>query len=311
MRIQLAVAAVLALFALSASAQSDSFSGRATLTVLPAHPDTQDASLSAGQLAVKLDGKQAAITSLTQLTSANSPLELVLLIDGSVRTSLYGQASDIIGFAKEIPSNTTMAIAYMDNGRAALAGPLSSDPSAIDRGLHMTSGGPGSNASPYFCLSDLAKNWPSKATGARRVIVMITDGVDEYDRQRFDSDDPYVQSAINDSLRAGIVVFTMYWHDQGRASSSEIGTDMGQNLLTQVTQATGGNSYWQGYGNPVSLNPYFEDLRRRLRSEYALVVSAPFKGKPFTASLKLKASASNAKVTAPQSIYLSNAQAAQ
>ena len=309
MRTHFAVAAVLALFALSASAQSDNFSGRATLTVLPAHPDTQDASLSAGQLAVKLDGKQAIVDSLTQLTSANSPLELVLLIDGSVRASLYGQSGEIIGFAKEIPSNTTMAIAYMENGHAALAGPLSSDSSAVESELHMTSGGPGSNASPYFCLSDLARNWPSKSIGARRVILMITDGVDEYD-QRFDMDDPYVQSAINDSLRAGIVVFTMYWHDQGRASSSERATDSGQNLLSQVTQATGGNSYWQGNGNPVSLKPYFEDLRRRLRSEYALVVSAPFKGKPFTASLKLKATAPNAKVIAPQSIYLSNAPAA-
>jgi len=310
MKTHFAVAAALALFALSASAQSDNFSGRATLTVLPAHPDTQDASLSAGQLAVKLDGKQAAIASLTQLTSANSPLELVLLIDGSVRASLYGQAGDIIEFAKEIPSNTTMAIAYMESGRAALEGPLSSDPAAVEHGLHMTGGGPGSNASPYFCLSDLARNWPSKATGARRVIVMITDGVDEYD-QRFDADDPYVQSAINDSLRAGIVIFTMYWHDQGRASNSERSTDTGQNHLSQATQATGGNSYWQGNSNPVSLNPYFEDLRRRLRSEYALVVSAPFKGKPFTASLKLKATAPNAKITTPQSIYLSNTSAAQ
>jgi hypothetical protein len=311
MKTHLAVAAALALFAMSASAQSDTFSGRATLTVLPAHPDTQDASLSAGQLTVKLDGKQAAVDSLTQLTSGNSPLELILLIDGSVRASLYGQAGDIIGFAKEIPSNTTMAIAYMESGRAALDGPLSSDPAAVEHGLHMTGGGPGSNASPYFCLSDLAKNWPSKAIGARRVIIMITDGVDEYDRQRFDTDDPYVQSAINDSLRAGIVVFTMYWHDQGHASSSETETDMGQNLLSQVAQATGGNSYWQGNGNPISLKPYFDDLRRRLRSEYALVVSAPFKGKPFTASLKLKSTAPNAKVTVPQSIYLSNGQAAQ
>jgi hypothetical protein len=310
MRTQLAVAAALALFAVSAWPQSDNLSGRAILTVLPTHPEAQDASLGAGQLEVKLDGKHATVDSLTPLTSANSPLELILLIDGSVRTSLYGQAGDIIGFTKEIPSNTTMTIAYMENGHAAIQGPLSSDPATIESGLHMTSGGPGSNASPYFCLSDLAKHWPSSNAGARRAVVMITDGVDEYDR-RFDPNDPYVETAVNDSLRAGIVVFTMYWHDQGRASSSEGATDAGQNLLMQVAQATGGNSYWEGNNNPVSLKPYLDDLRRRLRSEYALVVSAPFKGKPFTASLKLKANAPNAKVTAPQSVYLSAAAVAQ
>jgi hypothetical protein len=307
---QLAVAAALAFCAVPALAQSDTFTGRAILTVLPSHPEAQDASLSAGQLSVKLDGKPATITSLTQLTAANSPLELILLIDGSVRTSLYGQAGDIIGFAKEIPSNTTMTIAYMENGHATLQGPLSSDPATVERGLHMTGGSPGSNASPYFCLSDLARHWPSKDTGARRAVVMITDGVDEYDR-RLDVDDPYVNSAINDTLHAGIVVFTMYWHDQGRASSSQSEADSGQNLLQQVAQATGGNLYWQGNANPVSLKPYFDDLRRRLRSEYEIDLSVTFKGKPFIASLKLKANTPNAKVTAPQSVYLSNAPAAK
>lgn len=310
MRTRLAVAAALALFATSAGAQSDTFSGRAILTVLPAHPEEENASLSTSQLDVKLDGKQATVTSLTQLTSSNSPLELVVLIDGGIRTSLYGQASDIIGFTREIPTNTQMAFAYMENGHAALQGPLSSDPAKVESGLHMTAGGPGSNASPYFCLSDLAKHWPSQNTGARRVIVMITDGVDEYDR-RFDPDDPYVHAAIHDSVQAGIVVFTMNWHDQGRAGSSEIETDAGQNLLLQVAQATGGNSYWQGNGNPVSLQPYFGDLRRRLRSEYELELSAPFKGKPLIADLKLKANAPNAKLTAPQFVYLSGAATAQ
>jgi hypothetical protein len=308
MKNQLAVAAALALLAASAWPQSDNFTGNAILTVLPAHPDTQDASLSAGQLNVKLDGKVAAVTSLTQLTSENSPLELILLIDGGVRTSLYGQAGDIIGFAKEIPSNTQIAIAYMENGHAALQGPLSSDPAAVESGLHMTTGGAGSNASPYFCLDDLAKHWPSKNAGARRAVVMITDGVDEYN-PHYDPDDVYVQSAINDAVRAGIVVFTMYWRDQGPADSSDAVADGGQSLMVQVAQATGGNSYWQGNSNPVSLKPYFDDLRRRLRSEYALSLSAPFKGKPFKASLKLKADAPNAKVTAPQFVYLSGATA--
>jgi hypothetical protein len=308
MRTQLAVAAALALLATAAYPQSNVFSGRATLTVLPAHPEAQDASLSASQLDVRLDGKQATVTSLTHLTSSNSPLELVLLIDGSVRTSLYGQAGDIIGYVKEIPTNTQMAIAYMENGHANLQGPLSSDPAKVESGLHMTAGAPGSNSSPYFCLSDLAKNWPSQNTGARRVVMMITDGVDEYDR-RFDPEDPYVQTAIDDSLRAGLQVYSIYWRDAGRASSSQSATDAGQNLLLQVTEATGGNSYWQGDSNPVSLKPYFDDLRRRLRSEYELELSAPFKGKPLIAQLKLKANAPNAKVTAPHFVYLSGAAA--
>jgi hypothetical protein len=306
MKVRLAIAATLALAAAAASSQSDSLSGRAILTVLPSHPEAQDAALNASQLEVKIDGKPATVGSLTQMTTEKSPLELILLIDGSVRTSLYGQADQIIGFTKEIPSNTQMTIGYMDNGRAALAGPLSSDPAAIDKGLHMTTGAPGSNASPYFCLADLAKHWPSQATGVRRVVVMITNGVDEYDNS---TDDPYVQSAINDSLRAGITVFSMYWRDQGSHGTSSLSN--GENHLLQVTEATGGNAYWQGDANPVSLQPYFEDLRRRLRNEYALDMTVTSKMKPGIHTLKVKASAPAAKVTAPQSVFLNAGAAPQ
>ncbi len=309
MKTQLAAAA-LALCAVSACAQSDTASAHVILTVLPTHPDTQSANLNANQLELKVNGKAVTVTSLTQVSSQNSPLELVLLIDSSVRTSLWGQAGDIIGFVKEIPSNTQIAVAYMQNGRAALEGPFSSDPATVDKGLHVTGGSAGSNASPYFCLSDLAKHWPSKAADARHAVVMITDGVDEYD-QGYDPDDPNVLAAIHDSVQAGIVVFTMYWRDKGSGGSSEAESTAGQNLMLQVASATGGNSYWNGSGNPVSLQPYFDDLRRRLRNEYELSFTAPFKGKPTIADFKLKANAPDAKVTAPQFVFLSSAAAAQ
>ncbi len=70
----------------------------------------------------------------------------------------------------------------------------------------------------YFCLSDLAKRWPSQDPAARREVVMVTDGVDNYQRQ-FDPEDPYVQAAIADSLRAHLVVYALYWKNQGRAET--------------------------------------------------------------------------------------------
>jgi len=71
-----------------------------------------------------------------------------------------------------------------------------------------------------------------------------------------------------------------------------------------VTQATGGNSYWQGYGNPVSFQPYFKDLERRLANQYEVAFTAPLKGKPEVASMKLKVNGISGKVDAPQQVYL-------
>jgi hypothetical protein len=307
-RIQISMAAALLMMSAAVFAQKGDLEGQgqAILTVLPSHPAEQDASLTMAQVQVKVNGKQASVTALTPLKGADDRLEIVLLIDGSIRLSMWEQSGDITKFIDEAPSDAKITIAYMQSGQAALAGPLSSDSAAVLRGLHMTGGSPGSNGSPYFCLSDLAKRWPSGDRGARRVVVMITDGVDEFDRS-VDPEDPYMQAAINDSVRAGVTVYSMYWHDQGRASNTGRATVSGQNLLQQVTQATGGNSYWQGDGNAVSFAPYFEDLRSRLRNQFALSFSADFKGKPEVVSMKVKASTPAAKVTAPQFVYLVHA----
>ena len=280
--------------------------GHAVITVLPAHAGEELANVNAQDVRLKVNGKESTVTNWTPQRGPNSRLELILLIDGSARTSLGQQFSDIQSFVKEMPANAKFTIGYMDNGRAALAGPLSSDAGQVLRGLHLSAGSPGSNASPYFCLSDLAKNWPSKDPTARREVVMITDGVDNYDR-RFDPDDPYVQSAISDSIRAGLVVYSIYWQDQGRLDSSAYASNAGQSLLLEVTQATGGNGYWEGLGNPVSMQPFFNDLRRRLRNQYTVSFTSPLKGKPEVASMKLELHVPSAKVEAPQRVFVSRA----
>src|ERR1700734_3475486 len=83
------------------------------------------------------------------------------------------------------------------------------------------------SSSPYFCLSDLAKNWPSADRSARREIIMITDGVDYYHLQ-YDPEDPYVQAAIDDSVRANLVVYSIYWRSTGPASRGWYENNAGQ-----------------------------------------------------------------------------------
>ena len=283
--------------------------GRAVVTILPAHSSEDMAKISMQDLKVKVNGKDSNVTNFAHLTGPASPLEIVVLIDGAARTSLGEQFNDISGFVKEMPSDSKIAIAYMENGRAALAGPFSSNAAQVLNGLHMSAGAPGSNASPYFCLSDLAKNWPSKDLTARREVLMITDGVDNYER-RFDPDDPYVNAAINDSVRAGLVVYSIYWRDMGRMNSTEYASYDGQNLLQLVSQATGGNAYWQGTGNPVSFEPYLTDLRRRFNHQYGLSFAASLKDKPEIESLKLELKVPSAKVEAPQKVLVARGMSA-
>jgi|CZKF01.1.fsa_nt_gi hypothetical protein len=284
--------------------------GRAVVTVLAKQHGVVPANVSLQDVSIKVNGKPAIVTSWAALRGPDSRLELVLLIDSSARSSLGTQFNDIEHFVNGLPPNTKAAIAYMMNGRAVFAGPLTADHAQVLRALHLPGGSPGSSASPYFCLSDLAKNWPSGDRGARREVVMVTDGVDNYER-RLDLDDPYVQDAINDSVRAGLVVYAIYWQNQGLADNSMYANNTGQSLLNEVADATGGKNLWQGIGAPVSFQPFFEELARRLGNQYELGFSARLDGNAAIETLKLKVGGLTVEVTAPQKVFVDRAGAAE
>jgi hypothetical protein len=148
---------------------------------------------------------------------------------------------------------------------------------------------------------------------------MITDGVDDYAPQ-YDPDDPYVLTAIKDSVRARLVVYAMYWSSRG-PSAAETGIvtgrtaaenamdtsfaaiGAGQNLLQEVTDATGGLTYWQGMGNPVSFDPFFADLRRRLQNQYLLRFDSRLEKATAVESLKVQMTAPG-KITAPHQVFV-------
>jgi hypothetical protein len=289
-------------------AQNDNHQGQghAVITVLAKHGGETPAGISQQDLKLAVNGKQSNITNWVSLRGPEDPLELVLLIDSAARTSLGRQLDEMAQFIKSLPPNTKSTIGYMQNGQAVLSGPLSADHAQVLRGLHLPVGSAGSSASPYFCLSDLAKHWPSTDRLARREVVMVTDGVDYYNL-RYDPDDPYLQAAIADSVRSGLVVYSIYWRNQGFVDRSSYETSAGQNLLAELTQATGGNSYWMGNGNPVSFAPFFKDLSRRLGNQYKLSFDARLNGKPEIESLKLKFKAPETEIDAPQQVFVGRA----
>jgi hypothetical protein len=276
--------------------------GTATVTVMPGN-NLAVAAVPEDAVQVQVDGRNASIARWQSTKGTSAPVELVLLIDNGARASLGREMGDIRSFLEKLPPNVNVTVAYMEYGRAALAGPLTDDHLKAVGELHLPVGAPGMNASPYFCLSDLAKHWPSRDTSARREVIMITDGVDYYDLH-YDPEDPYVLNAMQDAVRAHLVVYTIYWKSTGRLDRTWYQTNAGQNLLGEVTEATGGCSYWIGYGNPVSLTPYFDDFRQRLENQYELGFLARLPGKARVESLKVKVTAPNVKTTAPKETYL-------
>jgi hypothetical protein len=308
MRVSLAALSAALLFlvaspAFSQGSEPNQGNGDAVVTVLPSHKDAAAPAISKSQLALKVNGKSADISKWEHLHGSNAPIQVVVLIDDSARGSLANQLGDIAHFVKSLPPSAEAAIAYMDNGRAEMAGPLSKDHEAVARELRVPHGPIGISGSPYFCLSDLAHHWPSHNTAARRVAVMITNGVDNYE-VRYDPEDPYVQAAIHDAVRSRISVYSIFWRGQGLLGGGWYAANDGQNLLAQLTAATGGFSYWEGIGNPVSLQPYFKDLDRRLHNQYSLSFTVPLPNGPRVEALNLRASGTPVRLVAPQQVFV-------
>jgi hypothetical protein len=293
------VLGVLACALPSVAQQGDTVAAQTVVTVVPKGGEAPD--LHQQNLKVWADGKESEVTQWQPLRGDRSGLEFVVLIDGSARSSIGLQLKDLSKFIQSMPPTALVGVAYMQNGRAAFAQNPTADHALAAKALRLTSGPPGSNASPYFCLSDLAKHWPSEDPKNRREVLMVTDGIDRYNL-RYDPEDPYLQAAINDSQKAGLIVYSIYFRDTGGLDNSGYETNAGQSLLTQVAQATGGKLYWQGLGNPVSFQPYLEDLSKRLENQYELGFTARSKSKQEFVDLKVKTDVSRLSIEAPQRV---------
>jgi len=199
-------------------------------------------------------------------------LELFVLIDDSSGESIGTRLDDIRRFISAQPASTKIGVAYMQNGIARIEQNLTDDHVQAAKALRLPLGDPGINASPYFSLSDLVKKWPASA--ARRSVVMITDGIDRY-YGTSDLQDPYLEQAIDDADRAGIIVSAIYNPGAGHFAHSYWQSYWGQIYLSELAEKTGGEAYYIGFsGAPVSFTPYLDDLGHRLTHQYLLTFLA-------------------------------------
>jgi hypothetical protein len=243
-----------------------------------------------------------AVTGWVAAQGDNAGLELFILLDDASTVSLGSQLEDIRQFITSQPASTKIGIAYMQDGTARIAQTPTADHALAAKALRLPLGAPGVNASPYFSLSDLVKKWPD--TKDRREVFMATDGIDRY-YGGADLLDPYLTAAIEDAQRAGIVVFGVYTPGVGHYGHSYWRTYWGQIYLSQLTDESGGESYYIGFnGAPVSFVPYLDDVSHRLTHQYLLSFTAkPQKKKGFQ-SVKLRTEVPNAELVSASKVYV-------
>ena len=272
------------------------------ITVRPAPGVRPTPTLEANDLAIQQGKTPEPVARLQRLTGDLAKMQLFILLDDSTQSaSLGNHLAELRTFLNSLPATTEVAIGYMRNGTFGPAQEFTSDHQKAAGALRLPEGLPGANASPYFALSALAKHWPSKQPTGRRAVLMLTDGIDPY-WGTATADDPYVDTAIHDALKNGLMVYSIYLRGAGGYGRNGWVTNFGQSHLIEVSQETGGNAYFQGFTDPVNITPFLSDFQDRLDHQYQVTIAASHeKG---VQPVKVRTELPGLKIDSPTRIYV-------
>jgi hypothetical protein len=194
-------------------------------------------------------------------------LGLAILIDDSLDTGAASQWSDLKDFIMAQGPNTAVAVAYFSNSTATIAQDFTTDHAMAAKALRIPRGAIGGGSSPYLAVIDWLKRWPTN--GSRRSLLLISSGID-YFRGNWGPYYPDVDTAISSAQKQNINLWSIYYPGIGHRSRSFALANMGQNNLSKMTDEAGGETYYLGYGAPVSFKPYLDEIHMHLNNQYLL-----------------------------------------
>lgn len=285
----------------SALAQTENITGQAQLVVtVKSNKSRPRQPLPQSDIAVKLKGRPTEVLGWTPLRGRNAGLQLVFLIDESVRSYWALQIPDLKKFIEALPPSVAVAVAYMNNGRAVMAQTLTTDHALAAKALRVTNQIPGISGSPYFCLSDLATRYWQSPPKIRRVVLMVTNGEDPYYTSP-DMQDPYVAAAIQDAQKAKLLVYSIYFREHGGGGPNSFSTLVGQSYLQRVADETGGEFYSLAFRSPISFDPFLKQFQDSLDNQYMLTIAS---GSTGWQRVEVQSKAPEIKLAAPRAIYV-------
>ena len=258
--------------------------------------------LKAGDVKVLQGNNPVPVVGFERLAGNLADMQLVVLLDDSTRSSSLGiQLPQLKSFILALPATTQVAVGYMRNGTFFSTQSFTTDHEKAADALRLPQAIPGGNGSPYFALSDLVKHWPSKQATRRRAVLMLTDGVDRYYGSAI-IDDPYVDTAMRDALKKGVLVYSIYLRGAGLYGRGGWVTNVAQSRLLEVSQETGGHAYFQDFTDPVSISPFLNNFQDRMNSQYKVTIEAlTRKG---VQPVKLRTEVPGVKIEGPTHIFV-------
>ncbi len=208
---------------------------------------------------------QLPVTEWVPLVGDKAGAEFYIFIDERVDPAQAALFDNLRQFVMEQPATTAVGIAYMFNGEARIAQTPTADHALAAKALRASSGSESAAASPYTSLSALIGAWP--AASLRREVLFVTDGIDRFGD--FGELNMYVDQAVEDAQRAGVLVYSLYAPSLGHAGHSPALIRWGQTYLSQLAEETGGETYLSG-----AVELFLSDITGQMQHQYRVTFLA-------------------------------------
>jgi len=229
-------------------------------------------------------------------------LFLAILIDDSIESSAASHWNDLKEFIIAQPATVHIAVGYIRNNTAMLAQGFTANHEAASKALRMPMGLSAIGSSPYLGTADLLKHWPQ--TGPHRSVLLISSGIDFFRGQGSGPIYPDVDPLIQSAERQNTNIWSVYYPSSGHRGRSFYLVSNAQNNLSKLSGETGAESYYLGYGVPVSLRPYFDEIGLHLSDQYLLTFAGSGGPKGKYQRVKVKAEVAGVEIFALDAVYL-------
>jgi hypothetical protein len=300
------IAVLIAALPLQARPQSDTSGTVPITTVVTAVGSkfTAPPAVSKDDISVREGKVRREVLNWTPAQGDKAGLQLAVVIDDSLRKSFGNQLQALSSFITSQPPSTSVGVFYASNGTITAASQFNPDSEAVAKTVRMPSGTYGANSSIYQSMMQLIAGWP--VTGARREILLFSDGFDYLRKERFSPD---MQLTIDKAEQAGIAIHAIYEPTAGRPGVNRRVINIGQGNINQITDGTGGYAFFSGDSAPLSINLYLTQMGMALKNQYFLTfATTPSKNeKGEYRGIKVVTERRDVEIKAPDKVFVPGA----
>lgn len=279
-------------------AQTPSGAGMATFTVTAVGKKTEAPPISKDDVQL-FQGKER--KQIADWRKADQ-LALMILIDDSIETNAGGEWNSLKEFIAAQPASTVVGVGYIRNNTTMVAQDFTPDKAAAAKAIRLPMGLGALGSSPYLGIMDMLKRWPN--TGQRRSLLVITSGIDFFRGSFFGAWYPDLDGVIQRAQKQNTNIWSIYYPSSGHRGHEFYLVNYAQNNLTKMSDETGSESYFLGFGQPVSIKPYLDELGTHLGNQYLLTFSGDGGKKGKLQSVKVKTELPDVEFMTPSAVWI-------